>query len=94
MSQKRNIAIAGVALLAGLAFIENATRSVEIQPATVADVTSISPDAGPDLWTLHVPCATAQKHRSTPKPCARTKLSAIRFACAFINAAGPRRNIS
>jgi hypothetical protein len=52
MSRKRTIAIAGIALLATLALVENATKSVTILPATVTEVTPIVPDAGPDLWRV------------------------------------------
>lgn len=52
MSRKRTIILAGIALLAGLALVENATRTVEVQPATVVDVTSVVPDEGPDQWRI------------------------------------------
>lgn len=52
MSRIRIIAVTGIALLAGLALIENATRSVHVLPATVAAITAASPEAGPDQWTV------------------------------------------
>lgn len=52
MSRKRTIALAGIALLGGLALIENATRSVEVVPANVISVTPLVTDIGPDQFEV------------------------------------------
>ena len=54
MSRKTTIALTGIALLAGIALIENATRSDDILPATVTEILSTPGTEGPDLWTLRV----------------------------------------
>ena len=52
MSRKRTIVIAGIALLVGLALVENATRSDKVLPATIGAITASVPDAGPDIWHI------------------------------------------
>lgn len=52
MNRKRTIALAGIALLGGLALIENATRSVEVVPANVISVTPLVTDIGPDQFEV------------------------------------------
>lgn len=66
MSRKRTIAIAGIALLATLALVENATKSVVILPATVTDVTALVPDAGPDLWHVEFTLQDSSAHALPP----------------------------
>ncbi len=62
MNRKSTIALAGIVLLAGLALIENATRSVEVLPATVVDISPEVPDAGPDLWRVTFELPDQQEH--------------------------------
>lgn len=52
MSKKRIIAVTGITILSALALLENATRSVTIQPATVRHVVELVPDAGPDRFQV------------------------------------------
>jgi hypothetical protein len=66
MSRKRTIAIAGIALLAGLPLVERATRTVEVLPATVVDVVSLVPDAGPDQWSITFTLADGAEHNLGP----------------------------
>ncbi|MEH6738252.1 MAG: hypothetical protein V7695_06880 [Sulfitobacter sp.] len=66
MSRKRTIAIAGIALLAGLPLVERATRTVEVLPATVVDVISLVPDAGPDQWSITFTLAAGAEHSLDP----------------------------
>lgn len=66
MNRKRKIAIAGVALLAGLPLVERATRTVEVLPATIVDVISLVPDAGPDQWSITFTLADGTEHALGP----------------------------
>ncbi len=66
MTPKRKIAISGIALLAGLALLENATRTVEVLPATVVDVKFRMPYNGDDDWTLIFALADGSEHHLEP----------------------------
>lgn len=52
MSRKRLIAYAGIAILVGLALIENATNRAQLVPANVVSVASTPANEGPDHWRV------------------------------------------
>jgi hypothetical protein len=79
MSQKRTIAIAGIALLAGLGLVERTTRTVEVIPATVVDVLPQVPDAGPDQWSITFTLADGGEHNLGPLIVRPTLLSGDLF---------------
>ncbi len=66
MSRRRTIALAGIALLAGLALIERVTNSMELVPANVTAVMPIVPDRGPDLWKVMFELSDRNEYASEP----------------------------
>ncbi|MEP1765099.1 MAG: hypothetical protein ABJJ53_00375 [Sulfitobacter sp.] len=67
MSRKRTIALSGLAVLGGLALIENATRSVTVLPATVIEIVELVPDAGPDRFQVMIELAEGDTHALVPQ---------------------------
>ena len=52
MSRPRTLALVGIAVIAGIALIENATRSDLVVPATVTAIATQTGDEGPDVYIL------------------------------------------
>lgn len=68
MSRKRLIAYTAVALLAGLALIEQATNSVALVPAHVVALTSEPANQGPDLWQVTFELSNGDSAQTDPTP--------------------------
>ncbi len=66
MSRRRLLVYAGVALIAGFYALDDATKTVTLEPANVISVAAETPDQGSETWRVIFELSDRNEYTSEP----------------------------